>query len=721
MSPSPLEDRRPPITPQLAVRVAILGGFAFVLFATIFFRLWFLQVLSGDDYVQAAAHNRVRKIRIDAPRGDIVDRDGVNTLVTTRRAQVVQLLPNDLPESERTLAAEYGKAVSASERARLAAADQVRAMDRVRRREKRKFTRSERKERRVLARAAKQAAPVKLPSLPRDARLRDLYRRLYRVIRLKPSTIHRRVVQQVAQTPYAAVTVKTDIPVEQFNFLRERAKQFPGVRVTSLWLRTYPEKEIAAHLFGTIGEISPEELTESRNRGVEQGERIGKSGVEYQYDKYLRGKSGFYRQVVDALGQACDDPVRCPERATSPTQGYRLKLTLDYELQKVGQAALEQIAGGRPGAFVAMDPTNGEILALGSAPSFDANVFAKPISQEKYDQLNSEAAGKPLFNRAVAGIYPTGSTFKLITATAALESGILQPDTPIDDPGFFKLGPQTFKNAKDAVNGTINLPRALQISSDVFFYKMGARLNGMGPVLQSWARKLGLGRRTGIDIPGEFKGLVPDSKWRNREFDRYSACVKRNKLTAQTTAALLQCGGIERMWSQGDNVNLAVGQGDLQATPLQMAVAYSTLANGGKVVQPHLGKRVEDIQGHIIAKLDKPPRRKVEISATTRTTILEGLRRAAMEGDGTSAHIFGDFPVTVYGKTGTVERPGQEDQSWYAAYVNAQNRPIVIVTTIERGGFGADSAAPATCEMLKFWYDTGGKSCTPAKAPSTVE
>jgi len=721
VSPIPLEERRPPITPQLAVRVAILGGVAFVLFAMIFFRLWFLQVLTGEEYVSQARENRVRSIRIDAPRGDIVDRTGANELVTTRLAQVVQLLPGELPETERTLAARYGAAVSASERERLAAGDRVRAMDRARRREKRKFSRAERSGRRTLVRQSRRARAVKIPPLPADARLRDLYRGLGRVIGLTQTQIHRRVIQQVAQTPYAAVTVKTDIDQAAYNFLRERTKQFPGVRVSKLYLRTYPFKELAAHLFGTIGEVSPDELRRARYRGVAQGERIGKSGVEFAYDRYLRGKAGSRRQVVDAMGQACDDPSRCAERISKPLQGYKLKLTLDLDLQRSAQQAMARVSGGKPGAFVAMDPRNGEILALGSVPSFDANAFAKPISQEKFDALNSEPAGKPLFNRAIAGVYPTGSVFKLITATAGLEAGLITPETPIDDPGFFKLGPQTFKNARDAVFGTIALPRALQVSSDVFFYKLGFRLNDQGPVLQQWARRLGLGKATGIEIPGEFDGLVPDRKWRDAGFAKYKDCVERNKLPAGTTAALLECGGIEREWSAGDNVNLAVGQGDLQATPLQMAVAYATLANGGTVVRPHLGKRIEDGQGRVIAKLGKPPRRKVQISEVTRTSILEGLRRAAMEGDGTSASIFGTFPLTVHGKTGTVERPPQPDQSWYAAYVNANNRPIVVVTTIEGGGFGAETAAPAACQILKTWYDLGTKPCTPAEAPATIE
>ena len=238
---------------------------------------------------------------------------------------------------------------------------------------------------------------------------------------------------------------------------------------------------------------------------------------------------------------------------------------------------------------MAMDPTNGEVLALGSYPSFDANVFAKPLSQERFDKLNSEENGAPLFNRAIAAAYPTGSVFKPITAMASLEEGILTPTQTIFDDGEFKLGPQTFKNARDARYGLLNLSQALKVSSDVFFYTLGERANSRGPIIQSWARKLGLGHKTGIDIPGEFAGLLPDRKWRDAGYAKYQKCVKREKVPAQTFAALQKCGGIERPWSTGDNVNLAVGQGDLQATPLQMATAYSAIANGGRVVQPAPG------------------------------------------------------------------------------------------------------------------------------------
>ena len=348
-----------------------------------------------------------------------------------------------------------------------------------------------------------------------------------------------------------------------------------------------------------------------------------------------------------------------------------------------------------------MDPRNGEVLALGSYPSFDANVFAKPLSQRKYDQLNSEARGAPLFNRAIAATYPTGSTFKLVTAMAALQEGLITPSSTIVDTGVFKLGNQEFANAKDAVFGPLQLRRALTVSSDVFFYELGAQANGKGPIIQEWARRLGIGRRTGIDIPGEFAGLVPDAQWRNQGYDAYLKCAKKAKVTPGTDAALYACGGIERPWSQGDNVNLAVGQGDLQATPLQLATAYSTVANGGRVVRPHLGQAVEDGQGRLVQQIRKPARRKVEFSAANQQAIMDGLRGAASEnGRHLGRRLPGLPAIRSMARPARRSAGSNPDQSWYAAYVPHPTRPIVVVTTIERGGFGAETAAPAARLIL---------------------
>ena len=385
-----------------------------------------------------------------------------------------------------------------------------------------------------------------------ELELRRLYRRLGHVIDVKPKTIHERVIEGVAELPYSNVTIRTAVNRTAFNYIRERKEEFPGVEVEKQYLRDYPHDELGAQLFGTTREISPEELKLKRYRGVEPGTRIGADGIEESYDEYLRGTDGFTRVVINALGSR-DDRRQMSRR--EPKQGQRLRITLDLNLQRAANDALARAVGAasqngaKAGAFVAMDPRNGEILALGSYPSFDANEFAKPISQARYNALSSEDLGAPLFNRAIAATYPTGSTFKPVTAMAALEEGVITPETPIVDDGEFELGDRVFKNAKDAVFGTLTLPGALTVSSDVFFYTLGAEMNGRGPVLQEWAKRLGVGRRTGIDIPGEFAGLVPDSKWRNEGYKEYRRCAKKANVTPGTTEALFACGGIEREWS----------------------------------------------------------------------------------------------------------------------------------------------------------------------------
>jgi penicillin-binding protein 2 len=710
--PKPVEERRPPITPQLAVRVAVLAGVAFVVFGVVFFRLWFLQVLSGEDYVSQARDNRVRKVRIEAPRGDIVDRHG-EVLVKTRVAPVVQIVPGRLPEEVLAQADQYRKLRAKSEGVRLAAADQLRAVERELREQRRKATRAQQRQRERLARAARRARPVPIPPPPGSAdtrKLRRTYRQLGRVLDIKPRLIHERVIEGVAETPYSNVTIKAAVNRSAFNYLRERKEQFPGVEVEKQYLRYYPHHDLGAQLFGTIREISPKELEEKRYRGVAQGTRIGAEGLEKSYDDYLRGTDGFTKIVINALGSRDD---RRKTSRKEPRQGQRLRLTLDLGLQRAANDALKRavsaaaVNGAKAGAFVAMDPENGEVYALGSYPSFDANEFARPISQHRYEQLSSEDNGAPLFNRAIAATYPTGSTFKPITATAAIQEGVITPTSTIFDDGTFELGDRVFKNAEGASYGALQLPRAMTVSSDVFFYNLGLQMNDRGPVLQQWARRLGVGRRTGIDIPGEFSGLVPDAEWRNKGYEDYLACTKKEKVEPVTTAALLKCGGIERPWSAGDNVNLAVGQGDLQATPLQLATAYSTIINGGRVVRPHLGKQIEDGGGRLVEELRTPSRRRVDLDESGRQAIMAGLHGAATAADGTSSDVFADFPYRdmLYGKTGTAERAPNPDQSWYVCYVDHPTKPIVVVTTIERGGWGAETAAPAARLILNEWFD----------------
>jgi len=665
--------RTPPVTPQLALRVAILGGVAFALFAIVFLRLWFMQVLTGDQYRQDALDNRVRTVAISAPRGSIRDRDG-RAIVENRVATVVQLDPRRLPQAERDDAATWGQEMT----------------------------------RRSKLPKGHRGEP---PAIPRPAtpELKARYASLARVLGVSPRRVSQNVIQQLAVLPYANIRVKVDVPQSMRNYLLEHQRDFPGIAVQQVYLRRYPLGTTAAQILGTTGEISPDEIGTKAYRGVRGGTVVGQDGIERSYDRYLRGSAGVQSITVDAAGRPKSQRI-----ARAPQAGLALRTTLDLRLQQTAQRRLAAVIGGgtgTAGAAVAIDPRNGQVLAMTSYPTFNPSELARPITQSRYDSIFGPGTGAPQFNRAIAGAYPTGSTFKAVTALAALERGVITPDTPINDSGSLKVGPQTFKNAGGAVNGTISLRRALQVSSDVFFYTLGRDMNGLqGQVIQSWAHKLGFGKPTGIDIPGEAAGTIPDRAWRRKVARRELACRKRRHVAS--------CGISDaRPWSVGDNIQLAVGQGDLQASPLQLATAYAAIANGGRVVRPHLGMKIEDDIGSEVQRIPTPAARKVAIDPGDRQAIMDGLHMATM-GDGTSAKVFSDWNQSafpVYGKTGTAERPPRPDQSWYVAYVPSRTRPIVIAATVEDGGFGSDAAAPIACRMLATWFSQKA-SCAPGRS-----
>src|SRR5215207_7021793 len=335
-------DRRPTLTPKLALRIAVLGGIALVAFGVIFFRLWYLQVLSGDKYLAEARNNQQRKIKVEAPRGEILDRDG-RLLVENRTGLAVKVTPDKLPRD-------------ASER-------------------------------------------------------RELYLRLGRLLGMPSRRIERAVSKEFKALPFSAATVKQDVSGTVVAYILERQERFPGVTAERVFLRQYPHHTIGAHLFGTVGEVTKEEMEDPRYRGVELADRVGQSGIEQQYDRFLRGRNGASKVQVDALGR-----LKRELTVVQPRQGRQLRLSIDLDIQKAGQQAL---AGGTGrGAFVVMNVHNGEVVALGSQPSFDPNIFAKVIKPSDYRRLSDTENGAPLSNRATQGLYPTGSTFKLITATA---------------------------------------------------------------------------------------------------------------------------------------------------------------------------------------------------------------------------------------------------------------------------------------------------------------
>jgi penicillin-binding protein 2 len=677
--PPPGEDRRPPMTPQLALRVAVVGSFALAMFAIIFFRLWFLQVLSGDQYLAQARGNRTRQIAISPARGEVLDRNGA-VLVSSTKALEVQISPPDLPKNPRAQAVLF----------------------------------------------LRLAHVLGISTRPHRCR----YPVGHSVVVTRLAQIPCQVQQQLALLPYADVNIKEVNRFIQY-YLAERQTQFQGVQVTSISVPGYPQKTLAAQLLGTVGRITPGEVQMKAYRGLSPNSIVGQSGLEGWYDRYLRGTQGSENVQVDALGKATGVNSK-----TNPIAGHNLALSIDAKLQRVGQQALATSIASNPGAtagaFVAMNPVNGQVYALGSMPSFDPTVFTRTLSESTYRSLTNPSGGDPLLNRAIQSAGPTGSTFKPITATAALQSGVWTTGSIFDDTGQFCISGQCRHNAGNAVDGSLDLENAIRVSSDDFFYNLGVKTNvdpyqhpGGGP-LDQWARRFGIGRPTGIDLPGEDIGTLPSPRWREQRNKLEAQCDTATGLYRYTNGKLLSsvklkgyyrspkhpsggCGiadGTNRPWSVGDNENLAVGQGDVQATPLQLAIAYSALANGGTIVRPHIGLDVQQADGTVLQKIDPAPARHIPIDPFYLETIRQGLRAAASQSGGTSADVMGTFPEQVYGKTGTAQYTGQPDYSWYACFVppSATSKPIVVVVHVERGGFGDVAAAPVARQILSEWF-----------------
>jgi len=649
IEPAGGRDPRIPVSPQLALRVAILGGFALAMFAIIFFRLWFLQVLSGEQYVQQANANRARDLPIAAPRGEILDREG-QPIVASRTTNAVQIVPSALPPAGH---------------ARIA-----------------------------------------------------LYRKLGHLLGMSGAHIQALVIKGRTAVPYALVTIKTDAGRGVLTVLAERQSEFPGVSQQPVSIRAYPYGAMAAQVLGYVGQVSEGELKMHAFAGVKQGTVVGQEGLEYYYDRYLRGEPGIERVEVNAQGY----PVPSKLAPTQPKAGYSLKVTLDRGLQRESEKALTQgienaRAGGKPavaGAFVALDPRNGQVLAMGSSPTFNPNKFAKPLTKSEYAALegksnsaSGEEAPAPLTNRAVNGTYPTGSTFKPITAMGTLEAGVINPTETLGNGQCIHVSTEQFCNSGKTDYGPTSLIEALKVSSDTYFFEDGELANSHGNVIQNEAHKLGVGEQTGIDLPSEITGVIPDRAWRAKQNALELACERRTHRSS--------CGYVAevRPWSVGDNMQLAVGQGDLLTSPLQMAVAYSTLANAfanggdGWVVRPHLGMEIDGAQGRLVQALSFPAARHVHLNDTYLNDVMQGIHEAASAPGGTSAEVWAGWDQAqhpVYGKTGTAQHTGKEDQAWYMCYVGDPKRPIVIAVTVEQGGFGAETAAPVARLMASEWF-----------------
>jgi penicillin-binding protein 2 len=516
----------------------------------------------------------------------------------------------------------------------------------------------------------------RLPSkeAARDAELA----KLGKLVHMKLPAVQKAIAEEEKVVAAGApITVRHGVGYDLVYYLEEHRGRFPGVSVEKVFVRHHPDEDEAAQVVGTTGEVSEEELKEPSYKGIEAGEIVGQGGVEDTYDKYLRGTPGTSRYQVNALGE----PTAGGQlSSTPPKPGDNLKLTIDPAVQRAGEAALAERGLG---AFVTMKVDDGQILGMGSSPTYDPAEATPPMSQAEVDRLfrNPE---DPLTDRALEGLYPAGSTFKLITAMAALNSGVSTLETRIEDPGSIRIDGQRFEDSEGVGHGNVDLVEALKYSSDVYFYTLGDEMWETSS-LQHWAHVLGIGRPTGIDLPQAegTEGNVPGRRWAEEEIAN---------------------GAELEPWSPGQDVQLAVGQGYLQTDPLEMAVAYATVANGGTVVTPHVGMEVQDAAGRVVKEIEPRPQRHVHVDAAYRAAILEGFHEAAQEEGGTSCSTFCDFPIEVGGKTGTAERVGHANQSWYVALAPYPNPRIVTAVTVEEGGFGADSAAPAARQILEAYF-----------------
>jgi penicillin-binding protein 2 len=626
-------------TSRLLRRVSVLGVAMLVIFAVLLLRLWALQVLSGTKYVDQAAANSFRTVRVQAPRGQILDRNGV-PLVTNAPATAILLWPADLP---------------------------------------RVYTK----------RYAELRSLAHLTRVP-----------LYEI----SAGIKARRAANDLVTP---VTVRESANEPMIDFLYEHSTQFPGVTTWRTFIRHYPYHSLAAQVLGYVGEISPAELAGLSKQGYRPGDQIGQAGVESSYDSYLRGVAGSARMHIDAFGRPRSSLVT----TTIAKQGNNVRLTIDLKLQEAAEKALQygiHLAQAnkqwyaRAGAIVALDPTDGSILAMASSPSYDPSVYAGHVTEPELAAAGltnntAEAKNYPSLNRATDGTYPPGSTFKPVAALAAMQENILSPYAYLPCTGTYS-SPQdrshrTFHNWDPNVNQAMDLPTALAYSCDTYFYRVGNEFYNLpadrGQPMQKWAEMFGFGKPTGVDVGPEASGLVPTIGWREQHF----------------TSA------VDKLWKPGDSIELAVGQGDLLATPLQMARLYAALANGGKLVTPHVLMDVESPNGAAVPVPPTPAPKKVGVDSAALRVVQKGLWEATHMPFGTSYSVFGKFPVSIVGKTGTAQKvvslpgyTGLQNQAWWCGYGPYDSPKLVVCALIENGGYGGDVAAPAAAQVFAAYF-----------------
>ncbi|MBW6469140.1 MAG: penicillin-binding protein 2 [Coriobacteriia bacterium] len=495
------------------------------------------------------------------------------------------------------------------------------------------------------------------------------------------------LMERVTSTREAALKprlVALDVPMTVVAYLAEHETEYPGVEVSVVPVREYPHASLAAHVLGYTGEISEDSLNSGEMEGYVLGDIVGKSGAEWQFESVLQGEKGYRRVEVDAVGS-----VRHVLEEAEPVAGRDVVLTIDLEVQQVAEEALQRalvearadnFVNARAGAAVALDVHTGEVLAMASVPTFDPTLFIGGISTRDWEALNAEDSEYPLNNRAIQAAYPPASTYKAITGMAGLEFGVTSLGHSYYCSGRWTgMGEQWSKfcwNRRG--HGSVGLTRGVSESCDVVFYEIGYEFYKRDrEELQEFARRFGVGSVTGIDLPGEVSGRVPDAAWKaefNANYPEY------------------------RQWLPGDTVNMVIGQGDLLTTPLQMAAVYAGIANDGDVMRPHVLKEVLDSRGEAVRVFEPEVAFSPEVQPETLRTMHNALLAVTEAGTGRSA--FRGFAERVAGKTGTAEVAGKDDYAWFTAYAPADDPRYAVAVVIEQGGGGGAVAGPAAREIL---------------------
>ena len=635
-------------------RLGLLGVLALSLFAALGARLWYLQVLTETEAQEQAEANIARKISVPAPRGRILDVNG-KVMVDNRPSNVVVIdgyvLRNEMTSAERSaLALKLAREITGTGRL-------------------------------VKAASIEQA------------------------------------MNDEQYGPFDQVPIAFDVTEEFQVFMAERSKEFPGVDVVERTVRDYPYDTLAAHVLGYVGPLTQTELDSRAEhpKNYQAVDEIGKAGSELAFEDWLRGTPGWREFEVDAQGNVIKQLDYVP-----PVAGNDVQLTIDVDVQSLVEAELVQglldaqtqqdedvieryVTFAAPaGAAVVLDPSDGAVVAMASYPTYDPSAFIGGISTEEFDALNAEGARAPLNNRAIQGLYSPGSTFKPFTSYAAIDTGLLGPrgflriDQYTPDPGYYELfsceGDQCrFTNANETEYGDVDLRRSLTVSSDVYYYKLAEQFSVRRGFdtdeVQQTAREFGFGAASGIALPYEQAGLMPDPEIKKQRHEENPEAFPDSD------------------WRTGDTLNVSIGQGDVNATPLQLANAYAVFANGGTLYAPNIAARVLDpLTGEVIMEFGPRVINQVWMPPEVRDPIIEGLLGVTQQEEGTAFDAFLDFPTLswpVAAKTGTSEVDGKSDFAVFAAFGPEPEADYVMSLVLEEAGFGGEAAAPVVRRVLE--------------------